>query len=138
MKSIFIAIPAYNRQIDVEILMMITHMQHYYVDRYGFGIFSRNLSLITLARNTLVDEFLEHKQKPDYLYFWDADITIQNIDFLDKMIETSEKLGADIVGGTYRIKDQKDTKKLVAGHFNSKGKWVFAYMGEIKEPQLIQ
>ncbi len=102
MARILIAIPTYDRKIDIEILQTILQLPTRY-PQHVWGIDFIASSVITYSRNHLVKSFLD-KTDCDWLYFWDADVVIKDLSFIEKLIETSEKLDAAVVGGAYRIK----------------------------------
>ena len=99
--TLYIAIPAYERKVDVEILTAVAQLPGVY-PHVTFALDFIVSSIITNARNYLVRQFLT--SDCEWLYFWDADVVIRDMTFLTKLLETAESLGAKIVGGAYRIK----------------------------------
>ncbi len=106
-----------------------------------FGFDFIQSSLISYARNYLVKRFLETDF--DWLYFWDADVVIRDTSFIEKLLETSEKLDAKVVGGVYRLKSSgKEHKQYAAGNRDTKGNTANVsgiqnfIAGELTEPQL--
>ncbi len=59
-------------------------------------------SALAWARN--VSANMAIKDGFDYLFFWDADISIEQLDFLGKMIELAEEKNAVAVGIPYAMK----------------------------------
>jgi len=108
--TLYIAIPAYERKVDVEILTAVAQLPGVY-PHVTFALDFIVSSIITNARNYLVRQFLT--SDCEWLYFWDADVVIRDMTFLTKLLETAESLGAKIVGGAYRIKS--GTKLYAAG-----------------------
>lgn len=129
--KIFVAIPTYNKQVDVEIATMLCRLPGEYPE-HQFGIDFIASSIITSSRNYLVNRFL--KTDFDYLYFWDADVVIRDASFLGNLLETSEKLDVPIVGGAYRTKGS-DGRYAQADVID--GKFVNPLLGELTEPRLI-
>lgn len=142
MPTIFIAIPTYDRKIDVEIMNTVAQLGASNPKDYSFALDFIGSSIITESRNYLVKRFLE-TEGATHLYFWDSDIVIRETGFFQKLIETSEKLGADIVGGCYRIKN--DSSKTVICRLNDPSKNVVYDLkeltnyknGEVKEPMVV-
>ncbi len=135
--KIFVAIPTYSKQVDVEIMSTFAQLLGTY-PQHQFAFDFMQSSLIGYARNYLVKRFLE--TDCDWLYFWDADVVIRDLSFIEKLLETSEKLDAKVVGGVYRLKsphmqyaagniDTKNNPENLASIQNFK-------VGELKEPQL--
>lgn len=59
-------------------------------------------SALAWARNTAVDMAI--KNDYDWLFFWDADISIDKQGFLEEMIALAQEKGAGIVGIPYAMK----------------------------------
>lgn len=135
--KVFVAIPTYDKKVDIEICSMFARLPGEYPDiQFGFG-FSQS-SLISYSRNALVQQFLDTDF--DWLYFWDSDVVIRDSTFLAKLLETSEKLGADVVGGAYRLKSSTGLYGVgmrgSGGPANLTGIRNFE-AGELTEPQLV-
>lgn len=130
MAKIYIAIPTYDRRVDMEILSAIVNIQS--THRFSLDFIAG--SIITNGRNYLVKRFLE--TDCEYLYFWDSDVVIRDPFFMDKLLDTSEKLGAKIVGGAYRIKSNH--KEYAIGMVSEDGKSITnKKLGELTDPQLV-
>lgn len=129
MKRIFIGLPAYQRQIDVEILFSVLRMQGEY--QYEFDYIGS--SIITDARNYLVKRFLDSDN--EWLYFWDADIVVKDANLFTKLIETSENLDAAIVGAAYRLKNRLGL--VVGGNQNEEGQIKNLESSGLKTPILV-
>lgn len=141
MAKIFVAIPTYNKQVDIEIMSVFAQLPGHYNGKHIFGLDFMQSSLVSYARNYLVKKFLETDF--EWLYFWDADIVIRDLSFIEKLLETSEKLDAKVVGGVYRLKSSHPThKQYAAGNTDTKGNVANVsgiqnfIVGELKEPQL--
>lgn len=119
MAKVFLAFPTYDKKVDIEILQTVAQLPAHY-PQTSFLIDFISTSLITTARNYLVKRFL--KNDCDWLYFWDSDVIIRDLTFLDKLTETADSLKADIVGGAYRIKH--DRGLYAFGNYNSEGKLI--------------
>lgn len=130
--KISIAIPAYDRKVDVEIMTAIARLPGEYPDMQ-WGLDWISTSIITAARNGLTERFLE--TECDYLYFWDSDVVIRDLSFMGKLLETATKLDAQIVGGVYRIKHR--SSDCVVGMLKDDGEIRNFKEGEITEPRLV-
>ncbi len=131
MAKIFIGIPTYDKKVDVE--HVVTAMQlPPLMPEHSFNIDFIASSIITGSRNYLVKRFLE--SDADWLFFWDADVVIRDTTFLNKLLETAGRLDADIVGGAYRIKH--DRELYAFGNYVD-GKLVNFKKGELTEPALV-
>lgn len=134
---IFIAIPTYDKKVDVEIMSMFAQLPGLY-PQHQFGFDFIQTSLISYGRNYLVSSFL--KTDFDYLYFWDADVVIRDPSFIEKLLETADTLSADIVGLPYRLKSGSGIygvgMKGEGGAANLTGIRNFE-KGELQEPQLV-
>jgi len=137
MSSIFVAIPTYDKKVDVEIMSMFAQLPGLY-PQYRFGFDFMQSSLISYARNYLVRRFLETDF--EWLYFWDADVVIRDSTFIEKLLETSKKLDAKVVGGVYRLKSPH--MQYAAGNIDTEGNVANVagiqnfIVGELTEPQL--
>lgn len=135
--KIFVAIPTYDKKVDVEILSMFAQLPGLY-PQHQFGFDFIQTSLISYGRNYLVSKFLETDF--DYLYFWDADVVIRDSSFIEKLLETAEKLDAAVVGLPYRLKSGSGLygvgMKGKGGAANLTGIRNFE-KGELIEPQLV-
>lgn len=117
---------------------MLARMIGEYSGRHQFALGWVQSSLISYARNTLVTQFLE--SECEALYFWDADVVIRDVSFIDKLLETAEKLEADVVGGLYRLKSPSGLYGVgirgEGGAANLTGIKNFE-KGEVTEPRLV-
>lgn len=137
--KIFVAIPTYDKKVDIEIMSVFAQLPGRY-QQIVFGLDFMQSSLISFARNHLVKRFLETDF--DWLYFWDADVVIRDISFIEKLLETAAKMEADVVGGVYRLKSSaKEHRQYAAGNNDTKGNVTNVsgiqnfLVGELKEPQ---
>jgi len=134
MSKVFIAFPVYQRQVDVETLISFGRLITETHNEYGVDFMSG--SIITSARNYLVGKFL--KSGFEWLYFWDSDIVIKDISFIDKLLETAQKLDAKIVGAPYRMKNNDN--EYVAGNIvygPDQAIIVRKKVGELEEPLYV-
>lgn len=127
--KIFIAIPTYNKQVDIEIMSVFAQLPGHYPE-HVFGLDYMQSSLISYARNYLVRKFLDSDF--EWLYFWDADVVIRDLSFIEKLLETAASMEASVVGGIYRL---KSPHKQYAGGMRSDGEIKNFTVGELKEPQ---
>lgn len=141
MSKIFVAIPTYNKQVDIEIMSVFAQLPGHYAGKHIFGLDFMQSSLLCYSRNYLVKRFLESGF--EWMYFWDADVVIRDLSFIDKLLETSEKFDAKVVGGVYRLKSShKDHAQYAAGNIDTKGNVANVsgiqnfLVGELQEPQL--
>lgn len=138
--KIFIAIPTYDKKVDIEIMSMFAQLPGLH-PHHTFGFDFMQSSLISYARNHLVRQFL--KTDFDWLYFWDADVVIRDTSFIEKLLETSVALDAKVVGGVYRLKSSAPGhKQYAAGNTDSRGNMENVsgiqnfLVGELHTPQL--
>lgn len=137
MAKIFVAIPTYDKKVDIEIMSMFARLPGEYPE-HQFGFDFIQSTLISYGRNYLVKSFLESDF--DWLYFWDADVVIRDHTFIEKLLETAHTLEADVVGGLYRLKSGSGLygvgMKGEGGAANLTGIRNFE-KGEVKAPQLV-
>lgn len=100
--KIFLGFVTYDRRIDQGIVSMITNLLA--DGRWKFGMMFNVSPFIANSRNTIVKQFLDSGEF-DYLLFWDSDVIVHDVNFIEMMIETSQKLDAGIVGAMIRIKN---------------------------------
>lgn len=141
MAKIFVAIPTYDKKVDIEIMSLFAQLPGHYNGKHVFGLDFMQSSLISYARNYLVKQFLESEF--EWLYFWDADVVIRDLSFIDKLLETSERFSAKVVGGVYRLKSSAPGhKQYAAGNSDIKANAANLsgiqnfLVGELIEPQL--
>ena len=126
-----VGILCYDRKIDCDLmktLLLIERSNKYHLD-YLFPISSH----LARNRNYVVAEAL--KGDYDGVLFLDADISIPDEKFLDKMIETGYKLDAKVVGGAYRMKKGEEYI-LIAG--KEKDGKIQNIREKPKEPLLVE
>src|SRR5260221_662205 len=83
MAKILIAMPTYDRKVDVEILTAIARLPGHYPE-HSFGFDFITGPLITYSRNYLVKRFLE--TDCDWLYFWDSDVVIKYLSLWNSLM----------------------------------------------------
>lgn len=131
MAKVYLAFPTYDKKVDIEILATAVQLPAVYPGT-EFTIDFITGSLIASSRNYLVKRFLESDS--EWLFFWDADVVIRDTSFLNKLLETARSLNADIVGGAYRIKH--DRELYAFGNYKD-GKLVNFKVGDLKRPMLV-
>ena len=120
-RKVFIAIPTYDGKLSIKLAyslaaLMPAAMRHGISIRLGHV---SGCSIITMARNRLVDEFL--KTDCTELFFIDADVIAQPDDILRLLAQSGDK---DVTVGNYprRAKDKKFFMDL---HFDEQGELEF-------------
>ena len=131
MAKVFFAFPCYDKKVDVEIMATMAQLPPLYPG-FNFTIDFISTSLISTARNYLVNKFLA--TDCEWLYFWDSDVVIRDTSFLNKLLETAGSLNADIVGGAYRIKHNRELYAF--GNYKD-GKLINFKVGELGQPMLV-
>jgi GT2 family glycosyltransferase len=134
MAKIYIAIPTYDKKVDIEIMQMFAQLLGRY-PQHDFALDFIQSSLISYARNFLATRFMENDF--EWLYFWDADLVIRNPKFIEYLLETAEKLDAKVVGGAYMLKSPYG--KYAQGNRDKKSLHGIKNFikGELKEPMLV-
>lgn len=97
---LLIAIPSYDRRIDIDIVKGLLNLERSKVD---FDLIMPVSSHISRNRNLAVHETL--KENYEWLLFWDSDIGIED-GFLQKMLDTAYQHDAQIVCGCYTMKEE--------------------------------
>ena len=105
-RKLFVAIPAYDGKLNIKTAFALAQLMPKAM-QLGVSIYLSDLSncsIITMARNALVNEFL--KTDATELLFIDADVVVKPDDVLRLMAQSG---GKDITAGAYprRAKDQK-------------------------------
>lgn len=105
-RKLFVAIPAYDGKLNIKTAFALAQLMPKAM-QLGVSIYLSDLSncsIITMARNALVNEFL--KTDATELLFIDADVVVQPDDVLRLMAQSGDK---DVTAGAYprRAKDQK-------------------------------
>jgi len=129
--KIFLGFPVYNRMVDMEIMSMVFHIAS--LQKYQMMLEIMCGPYIDSNRNKMVEDFL--KTDLEWLYFWDTDVVIQDPDFFDKLLETSEKMDAPVVAIPYVKKTDND--EYVTLKLNPNGSMPNYKIGELDEPQII-
>lgn len=101
--KIHIGFVVYSRFIDMEIMSMMTYLASQ--QKYQFTIQFGSGCYISQNRNVIAYKFRDDKES-EWLLFWDADVSVRDPLFLDKMLETALKFDAKIVAGCYRMKNK--------------------------------
>lgn len=99
--NVHIAIPAYQRKVDVGVLTSICSLLSNYA-QWTISLDHVDASITSQGRNLLVRRFLDTDS--EWLLFWDNDIAVHNPDFLSRMVNTAGLLGAAIVAAPCRLK----------------------------------
>ena len=116
-RKLFVGIPTYDGKLSIKLAYALAQLMPAAM-RHGISIRLGHVSgcsIITMARNKLVDEFL--KTDCTELLFIDSDVIAQADDILRLMAQSGDK---DITAGNYprRAKDKKFFMDL---HFDEKG-----------------
>ena len=120
-RKLFIGIPAYDGKLNIKTAFALAQLMPKAM-QLGVSVLLSDLSncsIITMARNALVNEFL--KSDATELLFIDADVVVTPDDILRLMAQSGDK---DITAGAYprRAKDQKFFADL---HTDDNGDLVF-------------
>lgn len=129
--SIYLAFSVYNRIVDMDIMAMCFKMMG--SGKYKMAMETVSGPYIDSNRNRMAEDFL--KSDCEWLYFWDTDVVIEDEDFLLKLIETSQKLNAPVVGAPYMLKG-RDHKYVVVRQED--GILINYKEGELIEPLIVQ
>jgi hypothetical protein len=105
-RKLFIAIPAYDGKLNIKTAFALAQLMPE-AAKFGVSIYladMSNCSIITMARNALVNEFL--KTDCTDMLFIDADVVVTPQDILRLLAQSG---GKDITAGAYprRAKDKK-------------------------------
>ncbi len=128
--SVYIGMPIYNRVVDFEIMTMLYQMAA--EGNYRLMLDTISGPYIDTNRNRMIKHFLGTNF--EWIYFWDTDVVVFDSKFLTKLIETSKKLNAPVVGMPYLIKGAHNLYAVVSGN---EEKMVNYKVGELVEPQLV-
>lgn len=115
--KILIGIPTYDRRIDVELCRILLNVDR--AHRYDLDLLFPISSHLSRNRNFVCKEALVGGH--DAILFLDSDIGISDERFLDKLVDTSYRFDAKIVGGAYKMKD--GSGKYIAGMKTNNGKY---------------
>lgn len=105
MLRILIAIPTYDRRVDVDIVRGILDLER--TQKYHLDLIFPISSHISRNRNYAVTQFL--KGNYQYLLFWDSDIGISG-DFIQSLLDVGYKYDAKVMCGAYVKKDITKTE----------------------------
>jgi len=116
-RKVFIAIPAYDHMVPAD---MVANFLHFGKRVRDFGVdfclgFAKGCSLVTSARNILVDKFL--KSDCDSMLFIDSDILFDPEDIFRLLAWTTTK---HVVGGVYGAKTLPAKYYLTLDHDNDR------------------
>ena len=116
-RTLMIAIPAYDGKLNIKTSFALAKLMPVALG-HGISVYLSHISgcsIITMARNRLVDEFL--KTDCTDLLFIDSDVIAQTADVLRLMAQSGDK---DVTAGNYprRAKDKKFFMDL---HFDENG-----------------
>ena len=105
-RKLFVGIPAYDGKLNIKTAFSLAQLMPMAM-QLGVGVYLSDLSncsIITMARNALVAEFL--KTDATELLFIDADVVVKPDDILRLMAQSG---GKDITAGAYprRLKEKK-------------------------------
>lgn len=120
-RSLFIAIPAYDGKLNIKTAFALAQLMPKAMS-LGVSVFlsdMSNCSIITMARNALVNEFL--KTDATDMLFIDSDVVIQPDDVLRLL---AQHTGRDVTTGIYPRR-AKDKRFFLDMHFDEAGNFVF-------------
>lgn len=120
-RSLFIAIPAYDGKLNIKTAFALAQLMPKAMS-LGVSVFlsdMSNCSIITMARNALVNEFL--KADATDMLFIDSDVVIQPDDVLRLL---AQHTGRDVTTGIYPRR-AKDKRFFLDMHFDEAGNFVF-------------
>lgn len=107
---ILIGIPTYDRRIDIELTRTLINMER--IESHSYDYMFPVSSHLARNRNMVCLQALAENY--DYVLFLDSDIGILDDHFIDKLLETSYRLDAKVVGGAYRMKKGEELIYIAA------------------------
>ena len=120
-RSLFIAIPAYDGKLNIKTAFALAQLMPKALS-LGVSVFLSDMSgcsIITMARNSLVNEFL--KTDATDMLFIDADVIVTPDDVLRLL---AQHTGRDVTAGMYPRR-AKDKRFFLDIAFDEKGDFVF-------------
>lgn len=120
-RSLFIAIPAYDGKLNIKTAFALAQLMPKALS-LGVSVFlsdMSNCSIITMARNSLVNEFL--KTDAQDMLFIDSDVIINPDDVLRLL---AQHAGRDVTAGMYPRR-AKDKRFFLDMHFDEDGNFEF-------------
>lgn len=120
-RSLFIAIPAYDGKLNIKTAFALAQLMPKAL-KLGVSVFLADMSgcsIITMARNALVNEFL--KTEATDMLFIDSDVIVQPDDVLRLL---AQHTGRDVTAGMYPRR-AKDKRFFLDMHFDEKGDFEF-------------
>lgn len=120
-RSLFIAIPAYDGKLNIKTAFALAQLMPKALS-LGVSVFlsdMSNCSIITMARNALVNEFL--KTDATDMLFIDSDVIVTPDDVLRLL---AQHTGRDVTTGMYPRR-AKDKRFFLDLHYDENGNFVF-------------
>jgi len=120
-RSLFIAIPAYDGKLNIKTAFALAQLMPKALS-LGVSVFlsdMSNCSIITMARNSLVNEFL--KTDAQDMLFIDSDVIVSPDDVLRLL---AQHTGKDVTAGMYPRR-AKDKRFFLDLHYDENGNFVF-------------
>ena len=120
-RSLFIAIPAYDGKLNIKTAFALAQLMPKALS-LGVSVFlsdMSNCSIITMARNSLVNEFL--KTDAEDMLFIDSDVIITSDDVLRLL---AQHAGRDVTAGMYPRR-AKDKRFFLDMHYDEDGNFEF-------------
>ena len=120
-RSLFIAIPAYDGKLNIKTAFALAQLMPKALS-LGVSVFLSDMSgcsIITMARNALVNEFL--KTNATDMLFIDSDVIVTPDDVLRLL---AQHTGRDVTAGMYPRR-AKDKKFFLDLHYDDQGNFVF-------------
>ena len=128
---ILIGIPTYDRRLDIELARTLINMER--LGKHTFDYIFPVSSHLSRNRNMACLQALADGH--DYLLFLDSDVGISDISFVESLMETAYRLGAQIVGGAYRMKKLDEVVYIAGNYKNGKLENI---RESPKTPQLVE
>lgn len=106
--KVLISTPSYQHQVNNEMVQsLLRTIQYMREHNHSVNWHSPTSSQLAFNRNIAVD--IAIREHYDWLLFWDADISVKEPDFLEKMAELGHKTTADIIGLPVVLKGEPRT-----------------------------
>lgn len=108
MAKFLVSTPSYQHQVNNEmVLSLLRATQSLRDNNHSVNWHSPTSSILSFNRNLSVERAI--KEHYDWLLFWDADISVEEPDFIEKMAELGHKTTADIIGLPVTLKGEPPT-----------------------------
>lgn len=106
--KVLISTPSYQHQVNNEMVhSLLRTVQYMRENNHSVNWHSPTSSQLTFNRNIAVD--IAMREHYDWLLFWDADISVAEPDFIEKMAQLGHKTTANVVGLPVVMKGEPKT-----------------------------